>query len=237
MSAVSLPSYEVRAGTRLWRRLLVIAAVGQAVSSIMVSAFGGAFTTADRTGEQLTHPLLVTAVGFSVWLAAAELEPNWTTLVVFLIMLAGLLRAMAYALEQRAAIKAWSPLARLLLWGTLGLYTGWSSVAIWLNFCTALVGSGALVTTPAAIRTDRDPRRSGRHGGRDHLVHRRPAAPCGHHRLGAGWGHRQHRSGGLPGARHGGRARPRHRAHHRRGGPAPPEAMTTLADQGCPGLR
>jgi hypothetical protein len=190
MSAVSLPSYEVRAGARLWRRLLVIAAVGQAVSSTVVSVFGGAFTTADRTGEplivppggafsiwgviialsvgyaiwadsdrrpdpelrdRLTRPLLVTSVGFSVWLAAAELEPNWTTLVVFLIMLAGLLRAMAYAVEQRAAIRAWSPLARLLLWGTLGLYTGWSSVAVWLNLCTAVVGSGAPVTTPAAI--------------------------------------------------------------------------------------
>jgi hypothetical protein len=190
MSAVSLPAYEVRTGARLWRRLLVIAAVGQAVSSTVVSVFGGAFTTADRAGEplivppggafsiwgviialsvgyaiwadsdrrpdpelrdRLTRPLLVTSVGFSVWLAAAELEPNWTTLVVFLVMLAGLLRAMAYAVEQRAAIKAWSPLARLLLWGTLGLYTGWSSVAVWLNLCTAVVGSGAPVTTSAAI--------------------------------------------------------------------------------------
>jgi hypothetical protein len=101
--------------------------------------------------DRLTRPLLITCVGFSVWLAAAELEPNWTTLVVFLVMLAGLLRALAYAREQRTAIQAWSPLARVLLWGTLGLYTGWSSVAVWLNLCTALVGSGAPVTTPAAV--------------------------------------------------------------------------------------
>jgi hypothetical protein len=190
MSAVSLPSYEVRTSARLWRRLLVIAAVGQAVSSIVVSTFGGAFTTADRANEplivppggtfaiwsviialsvgyavwaesdrrpdpelrdRLTRPLLITTVGFSVWLVAAELEPNWTTLVVFVVMLAGLLRAMTYAVGQRAAIQAWSPLARGLLWGTLGLYTGWSSVAIWLNLCTALVGSGAPVTTPPAV--------------------------------------------------------------------------------------
>jgi hypothetical protein len=169
---------------------LVIAAIGQAVSSVLVSRFGGTFTTADRAGEplivppggsfaiwsviialsvgyavwadfdrrpdpklrdRLTRPLLVTCVGFSVWLAAAELEPNWTTLVVFVIMLAALLRALSYALEQRTAIQAWSPLGRLLLWGTLGLYTGWSSVAIWLNLTTALVGSGAPITTPAAV--------------------------------------------------------------------------------------
>jgi hypothetical protein len=168
----------------------VVAAVGQAVSSFLVSAFGGAFTTADRSGEplivppggtftiwsviialsvgyaiwaesdrrpdlalrnRLTRPLLVSCVGFSVWLVAAELEPNWSTLVVFLIMLAGLLRALAYAQEQRTAIRTWNPLARVLLWGTLGLYTGWSSVAVWLNLTTALVGSGAPITTPTAI--------------------------------------------------------------------------------------
>ncbi|HEX3198894.1 MAG TPA: hypothetical protein VHR39_15205, partial [Propionibacteriaceae bacterium] len=70
---------------------------------------------------------------------------------VFLIMLAGLLRALRNAQEERAAIRAWSPLAQVLLWGTLGLYTGWSSVAVWLNLTTALVGSGLPITTPAAI--------------------------------------------------------------------------------------
>jgi hypothetical protein len=190
MSAVSLPVYGVRSRVKLSRRLLVVAAVGQAVSSVLVAQFGGAFTTADRAGEppivppgwtftiwsviialsvgyaiwadsdrrpdadlraRLTGPLLVTCVGFSVWLAAAELEPIWTTLVIFLIMLAALLRALMLATDQRQAIRAWSPLARFLLWGTLGLYCGWSSVAVWLNLTTALVGSGAPVTTLAAL--------------------------------------------------------------------------------------
>ena len=190
MSAVSIPSHDVPTAARRWRRLLVVAAVGQAVSSALVSLFGGAFTTADRAGEplivppggafaiwsviiglsvgyaawassdrrpdadlrnRLTRPRLVVCVGFSGWLAAAELEPNWTTLVIFSIMLAGLLRALAYARQERAKIRTWSPLARVLLWGTLGLYTGWSSVAVWLNLTTALVGSGAPITTPAAV--------------------------------------------------------------------------------------
>ena len=112
MSAVSIPAYEMRTGARLWRRLLVVAAIGQAVSSLLVTRFGGAFTTADRAGEplivppggtftiwsviialsigyaiwadsdrrpdpdlrdRLTRPLLVTCVGFSLWLAAAEI--------------------------------------------------------------------------------------------------------------------------------------------------------------------
>ena len=190
MSAGSVRASEVRTSARLWRRLLVVAAVGQGVSSVLVSTFGGAFTTADRAGEplivppgwtftiwsviialsvgyaiwadsdrrpntelrnRLTLPLLVTCVGFSMWLAAAELEPNWTTLVIFLVMLGALLRALAHACAHRAAIRSWSPLARVLLWGTLGLYTGWSSVAVWLNLTTALVGSGAPITTTAAI--------------------------------------------------------------------------------------
>jgi hypothetical protein len=50
-------------------------------------------------------PLLVTCVGFSVWLAAAELEPNWTTLVIFMIMLAALLRALMYAKDQRRQLR------------------------------------------------------------------------------------------------------------------------------------
>jgi hypothetical protein len=62
-----------------------------------------------------------------------------------------LLRALTYAQEERAAIRAWSPLAQVLLWGTLGLYTGWSSGAVWLNLTTALVGTGLPITTPAAI--------------------------------------------------------------------------------------
>jgi hypothetical protein len=54
---------------------------------------------------RLTVPLLVTWVGFSVWLAAAELEPNWTTLVIFMIMLAALLRALMYAKDQRRQLR------------------------------------------------------------------------------------------------------------------------------------
>lgn len=190
MSATVAPAYAARTGAPVWRRLLVVAAVGQAASSALVSAFGGAFITEDRAGEplivppggaftiwtaiivlsigyaiwadsdrrpdpdlrdRLTRPLLVTCLGFSLWLVAAEVEPTWTTVVVFAVMLAGLLRALAYAVPRRADIRAWSPLGRVLLWGTLGLYTGWSSAAIWVNLTTALVGSGAPVDTPAAI--------------------------------------------------------------------------------------
>ena len=165
----------------------VVLAIGQIVSSALVSAYGGAFTAADRPGEPLivppgpmfsiwsviitfsvgyaiwawfarqpdlelrnalARPLLVVVACFSGWLAAAELEPVWSTLVVFVGLLAGLLWALKIALQHRATIRRWSRLGRGLLWGTLGLYTGWGSIAIWLNLTTAMADSGAPVTGP-----------------------------------------------------------------------------------------
>jgi len=190
MTAITLPRYQASFGVRFRRRLLVVAAVGQAVSSTLASFFGNTFTIPDRPDEppivppggsfviwgaivalsigyaiwaesdrrpdpelrdQLTRPLLIVCIGFSLWLAAAELEPNWTTLVIFLLMFVALLRATAYAIRRRAAIQAWGRFPRALLWGTLGLYLGWTSVAVWLNLTTGLVGSGAPTTSPVAI--------------------------------------------------------------------------------------
>lgn len=184
--------HDVLREDRRWpRRVLVVLAAGQVVSSTLSNLFGGAFTTADRPGEppivpvgwtfsiwgvimllslgwalwaervapragrrsseddvsaQLARPLLVVFAGFSAWIAAAEIEPVWATLVVFVLMLAGLLAAGRIALAQHDAIRRWSPTGRLLLWTLLGLYTGWSSVAIWLNLTTALTTSGAPIT-------------------------------------------------------------------------------------------
>jgi hypothetical protein len=109
---------------------------------------------ADRTlprpgadpASRLVAPLLVVFAGFSVWLAAAELEPVWSTLVVFVVMLAGLLIACRVALAEHRVIRTWSLAGRWLSWTLLGLYTGWSCVAVWLNLTTALVASGAPVT-------------------------------------------------------------------------------------------
>lgn len=110
-------------------------------------------TRGDGAGlrERLAAPLAVVFVGFSVWLVAAAVEPVWTTLVVFVVIVAGLLRALSVALAERAAIAGWSRLGRGLLWGTLGVYTGWTSIAIWLNLTTALTGSGAPVTGTAGV--------------------------------------------------------------------------------------
>ena len=170
------------------RTALVVLAVGQAVASGLVSAFGGAFTTANRPGEplivppgpafsiwnviiaisiaysiwawphrqpdldirnRLATPLLMVTAGFSLWLVAAELEPVWTTLFVFIGLFSSLLWGLKIARQNRSRISQWSLLGRSLLWGTLGLYTGWTSIAIWLNLATGMASSGAPPTGTA----------------------------------------------------------------------------------------
>lgn len=59
---------------------------------------------------------------------------------------AGLLRAMSIALAHRTVIACWPRVGHWLLWGLLGIYTGWSSMAIWVNLTTALAGSGAPIS-------------------------------------------------------------------------------------------
>ncbi|WP_092627086.1 hypothetical protein [Actinopolyspora mzabensis] len=62
--------------------------------------------------DRLAAPLAVVFAGFSVWLVAAELEPSWSTLVVFVNMVAALLRALGIALEHQAVIAGWPWLGR-----------------------------------------------------------------------------------------------------------------------------
>jgi hypothetical protein len=90
--------------------------------------------------------------GFTLWLLAVTfVDPDRLTLVIFLGMFAGLLVALRTAPAERTTTAGWSPLGRGLLWGGLGAYTGWTSVAVWANLTTALAGSGAPVTGTAAL--------------------------------------------------------------------------------------
>ena len=101
--------------------------------------------------DALTRALLVLFAGFSVWLAASVVEPVWATLVVFLVMGAALVVGLRVAVAARGEIASWSPVGRTLVWTTLGLYAGWSTVAIWLNLLTALGFSGAPLTGAVGV--------------------------------------------------------------------------------------
>ncbi|RDI23135.1 hypothetical protein DFR72_111266 [Lentzea flaviverrucosa] len=101
--------------------------------------------------DRLARPLCLVFTGFTVWLIAAEVEPVWSTVAVFVVMVIGLLKAMDIAVRHRAEIARWHTAPRVLLWSMLGVYTGWSSVAIWVNLTTALIESGAPTDGPAGV--------------------------------------------------------------------------------------
>ncbi|MCX2951610.1 hypothetical protein [Lentzea sp. NEAU-D7] len=101
--------------------------------------------------DRLARPLCLVFTGFTAWLTAAEVEPVWATVAVFVVMVAGLLKAMDIAVRHRAEIAHWHRAPRVLLWSMLGVYTGWSSVAIWVNLTTALTESGAPIDGPAGV--------------------------------------------------------------------------------------
>ncbi|MEU2165817.1 hypothetical protein [Streptomyces sp. NPDC019208] len=101
--------------------------------------------------NQLAVPLCLVFTGFSCWLVAAEVAPVWGTVAVFAVMIFGLVRAMSVALEHRVTIASWRPVPRALLWWMLGVYTGWSTIAVWVNLTTAAAGSGAPVAGTTGV--------------------------------------------------------------------------------------
>lgn len=88
-------------------------------------------------------PLVGVQVGFVLWLVLSATAPVWTTVVVLLAMVALLAVAYTRALAQRRSLPL---LPRNLLLATLGLYTGWASVALVLNAATALLEAGLPAT-------------------------------------------------------------------------------------------
>ena len=101
--------------------------------------------------DALTRALLVVFAGFTVWLVASVVEPVWATLAVFGVLALGLVAALRVAVAARPEISSWSRPGRALVWTALGLYAGWSTVALWLNLTTALAFSGAPVAGTVGV--------------------------------------------------------------------------------------
>ena len=91
-----------------------------------------------ETVRRVGWPLVVAQAGFSVWLVFAHVKDTYVvigsiaTVVIFGIILTSLLIALARLRTAPSAPFRW------LVAGTVGLYAGWSSAAIWLNITTVL---------------------------------------------------------------------------------------------------
>jgi hypothetical protein len=104
------------------------------IAGCLASAIWGLPRGRALTGPyaRIQFPLALAQVGFSAWLIAAGASPGWTV-PIFLLMLA----ALAWSLRQIVITPA-EKATQLLLGTTVGLYTGWSAAAVWLNAATAL---------------------------------------------------------------------------------------------------
>lgn len=83
----------------------------------------------------------VVFIGFNVWLLAAAQDWLWVTVAVFATMF-GLLIDTLRLLIGRASELSCPRWVRLLLTVTVGLYTGWTSVAVFINVAAALIYQG-----------------------------------------------------------------------------------------------
>jgi hypothetical protein len=107
--------------------VVAVLAALQAVSPVLFDLPGSTFLEADRPGEpaivpagyafaiwglRLAAPLAVVFAVFSLWLLAVVVEPRWTPLVIFVVMVVALLRALRIALDDQAEIPGWSRLGR-----------------------------------------------------------------------------------------------------------------------------
>lgn len=100
-----------------------------------------------RLRDALAWPLAGVFAAYSLWLVVASTDATtWATVPIFATMLALLLWALRVARAGRVHVATWSRLGRGLLWGTLGVYTGWTAVAVWVNLTTVLADLGAPVT-------------------------------------------------------------------------------------------
>jgi len=86
---------------------------------------------------RIQGPVALAQVGFTAWLLAAVHAPGWIV-PVFLVMLA----ALAWSLRA-IVLSSVDRITRVLLGTTVGLYTGWSAAAVWLNAATLLPAPAA----------------------------------------------------------------------------------------------
>lgn len=90
-------------------------------------------------------PLSLAQVGFVAWLVAAARLPV-LTLPVFV----GVLVALVACLRTVVTTPA-DRVTRLVLGGSVGLYAGWTSAAVWVNAATLLPEPAASATVPLAL--------------------------------------------------------------------------------------
>jgi|GEM_PF-686963 len=96
--------------------------------------------------DRIAVPIALVYLGFALWLAAASLgQENPAGLAVFVLIIAAHVVAWRRVVAARDEIEEWNPLERGLLYGLLGIYSGWTSMAFFVQIATVTQGTGAPV--------------------------------------------------------------------------------------------
>lgn len=124
--------------------VIIVLSITWALAQVRPSTISLATGIRDR----IAGPTAVVFACFALWLAAASLgQENPAGLAVFLVILAAHVVAWMRVVAAREEIAAWNPLERGLLYGMLGTYSGWTSMAFFVQIATVTQGAGAPVDT------------------------------------------------------------------------------------------
>lgn len=98
--------------------------------------------------DRIAGPMTVVFACFSLWLAAASLgQQNPLGLVVFVVIISAHVVAWTRVVRAGDELATWNPLERGLLHLMLGAYSGWTSMAFFVQIATVVQGAGAPVDT------------------------------------------------------------------------------------------
>ena len=120
--------------------VIIIASIAWALAQVRPSTITETVSVRDR----IAMPMAIVYLCFGLWLAAASLgQENPTGLAVFVVIIVAHIVAWRRVVAARDEIANWNPLERGLLSLMLGAYSGWTSMAFFLQVATVTQGTGA----------------------------------------------------------------------------------------------
>ena len=120
--------------------LIIIASIAWALAQVRPSTITDTVSVRDR----IAIPMAIVYLCFGLWLAAASLgQENPAGLAVFLVIITAHVVAWRRVVAARDEIATWNPVERGLLSLMLGAYSGWTSMAFFLQIATVTQGTGA----------------------------------------------------------------------------------------------
>ena len=128
--------------------LIIVASIAWSLAQARPSTI----TDAAGVRDQLALPMAIVYLCFGLWLAAASLgQENPVGLLVFAVIITAHVMAWQRVVAARDEIAQWNPVERGLLYLMLGTYSGWTSMAFFVQVATVTQGSGAEVDTAWGI--------------------------------------------------------------------------------------